>query len=520
MNFWKDGNLWEKGHWVNNKFGASSVASILLEISQRCGIDINHVEVSSVDEVVEGLILSNQTTGVSAINTLRTSYFFDICANNGEIITFQKRGLKQELPLSSKFCLKISDNNFIEEIEISKETTLGAINLHYLHHHKDYDSEYIYINNEMTTYKSKAMICLPIVLTEEEASNIGKLILKNAAIEDRIIKFIINNNNINIKPTDFIILKHHEVKYSIRIINTQINSNNKTAVIGIIDKRENYFSIPASRNQLDLQTSLNIDSALIVLDLPWALDDSLEPFLAVYLRHNTSAALSARLTSDLNYTWNRIATLSPSTSIGEVIEINQDALINSFMIDNASTFIIKGYKLERNLSNEWQFAMIGEELVRFKNFEKIQDGLYLLSNITRGENGTEDKIHQHAINEHFVIIETGANIIPVSEKLIGKKVAFQSSQIEQVITYENKAFSRLNHFITTHTLNDEHLYLKWTTILKNNSNWSNEALQDDIEFTIKINNQGQVYTCKTDINEITIDIKDLDLSPNYSVAIL
>jgi len=60
MKFWKDGNLWEKGHWVNNKFGASSLASILLEISHRCGINITNIEVSSVDEAVEGFVLSNQ----------------------------------------------------------------------------------------------------------------------------------------------------------------------------------------------------------------------------------------------------------------------------------------------------------------------------------------------------------------------------------------------------------------------------------------------------------------------------
>jgi hypothetical protein len=74
MNVWRDGHLWEKGHWVNNKFGACSVASIILEISKKCGIDTNRVEVASVDQPVEGLLLSNRITAIDAINTLRAIF--------------------------------------------------------------------------------------------------------------------------------------------------------------------------------------------------------------------------------------------------------------------------------------------------------------------------------------------------------------------------------------------------------------------------------------------------------------
>lgn len=520
MRFWKDGNLWEKGHWVNNKFGASSVASILLEISRRCGININHVETSSVDEVIEGFILSNQITAINAINTLRSSYFFDICANNGEIITFEKRGYKQELVINSESCLKISKNNFIEEIEIPKEATLGAINLHFLHQYKEYDSAYIYVNNETNSYKSKALIRLPIVLTEEGAKNIGKLMLKNAAIEDKLIKFIIHTNNIQIKPSDFIILNHLTKKYSIRIINTQIDAHNKMTVLGIIDSRCNYFSLPIARRQLDLAPYGDIDSDLVILDLPFTFDDIKEPFLAVYLRHNLSATLSARLTSNMDYNWNRIATLSPSCSIGQVIEFHQTRLPNKFMIDNNSKFIIKGYKLERHIANEWQLAMLGEELIRFKNLEKLQDRLYQISGLTRGENGTEDMISKHMTNEYFVIIHSGANIIPVAEKLTNKEVSFKAAQIEKTITYQNKAATPLKQHITKQTILDNHLYLKWITLLKSNDDWASETLQTHIEFTILIKNDEQTSTYTTDQNEIIIDISQLALSPGYLVTIL
>jgi hypothetical protein len=85
-NIWNDGCLWEKGHWVNYKFGSSNLASILLEISHRCGLETNTIDVSTVDEKVEGLIFSNNLTGLNAINTLRAAYFFDINSHYKNII--------------------------------------------------------------------------------------------------------------------------------------------------------------------------------------------------------------------------------------------------------------------------------------------------------------------------------------------------------------------------------------------------------------------------------------------------
>ena len=75
---WRDGYLWEKGHWVNNKFGTSSLASILLEISNKCGINTDNIEVSTVDEPIEGLVFNNQITAINAINILRTSYLANV----------------------------------------------------------------------------------------------------------------------------------------------------------------------------------------------------------------------------------------------------------------------------------------------------------------------------------------------------------------------------------------------------------------------------------------------------------
>ena len=518
---WRDGYLWEKGHWVNNKFGTSSLASILLEISNKCGINTDNIEVSTVDEPIEGLVFNNQITAINAINILRTSYFFDICASNKEVISFYKRGFKQEITVNSEEFLKLSDNSFVEEIEIPKEVTLSKIDLYFINQHKEYDTNYIYINNETNSYTSKALIRLPIAITEEEANKIGQIILKNASVEDKVIRFILNNSTstLQLKPADFIILQHITKQYSIRIINIQID-NNRIIVIGIVDDRNSYFSIPFAKNKLDITQNFDDASTLVILDLPFALEDINTPYLAVYLQNNYNASLYTKLAGNLSDNWNRITNLKPTHSIGRVVNFEQSPLANIFIIDQVSEILVSADKLEKYASSEWQFAMVGEELVSFKNIEKIQDKLYKISYLTRGNMGTEEFINTHTLSEDFVIINSGVNILPVAKKLENQNVIFKSCNIEKSMTYLNKALMPLAPYITQQEIIKNKLHLKWILRLKNDGNWQSAEAETNTEFTILITDGDKVYEDKTAKNEIMIDISSLALSDNYQVSIL
>jgi len=305
--YWGDGNLWEKGHWVNNKFGVSSVASILLEISQRCGIDIRLIDVSTVDEPIEGMIFSTQITALNAINTLRTSHFFDICADDREFISFPKRGVKKEISINSKNCLKLSDNNFVEAMEIPEEVILGKIDLHFINHNAELDGDYIFANNEKNSFTARALIHLPLVITEREAQNIGNLILRNAAIENQIIRFNLDYRYFTLIPSDFVLFQHRDTEYSIRIIDTKI-SQQQISVVGIIDDRNCYFQVAHARDRLDISYS-DSSSAFVVLDLSFELEENNVPYIGVFLRNNEDSILYTKFPDETDDKWHNIATL-------------------------------------------------------------------------------------------------------------------------------------------------------------------------------------------------------------------
>ena len=68
-NIWSEGCLWEKGHQINYKFDSSNFVSMLLEISYRRDLNVKTINLSSLGKKIEGLIFSNNPTGIDAINT-------------------------------------------------------------------------------------------------------------------------------------------------------------------------------------------------------------------------------------------------------------------------------------------------------------------------------------------------------------------------------------------------------------------------------------------------------------------
>ena len=424
MNVWRDGHLWEKGHWVNNKFGSCSVASIILEISKKCGIDTNRVEVASVDQPVEGLLLSNRITAIDAINTLRASYFFDINANDRDIIAFVSRIYGKEILVDSAQFLKLSNNSYIEEIEIPKNITLGEIDLYFINQDDNYNIAYKYTNNETNSYSNKITLRLPIAMTEAEAQRICQMLISNAYYEDRVLKFVLNYSELKLKPSDFIIFIYQDQRYFVRIISIVLQ-NLQMVVTCIVDNKNSYSSIPFAKNKLDTEFKETKEIKLIILDTPFSLSGSNIPELYAYFQGGSNIPLYVKLSKDINASWSRVTNILPSNSIGTVVSFQQISAANIFHIDEENFVLVRANDLDISNSNNSSYAMVGNELICFKYIEKIQVNLYKISCLTRGVMGTEQYITAHNSEENFILLNSDMSIIPISEKLQNQSIDFK-----------------------------------------------------------------------------------------------
>ena len=519
MDIWRDGYLWERGHWVNNKFGSCNIAAIILELSKKCSININNVNVDSVDMPIEGLLLSNQITAIETINTLRTSYFFDINAHDQNIISFVSRSAENEVIVDSSEMLKLSDNSYIEITEIPKNVILGKIDLYFINQNDNYNTAYCYINNESNSYANKATIRLPQVMSLVEASRLGEMLLSNAHTEDRIIKFALNSFSLRLKPSNFVIFNYQNKQYFIRVINVVLK-NMQLSVTGIVDNLNSYSKITFAKNKLDIQYSQPRDVVLTILDLPIHLNGRKTTALIAYLQSQTSIPLYAKLSNDVAANWERICNLSPSNSIGTLVELAQLALPNIFHIDEISYFTISAIDLDISASGKWNYALVGQEIISFKYIEKIQIGLYRISHLVRGIAATEKHFNRHIPNERVILLNSGANIIPVSENMQNHSIDFKCGDCEITVIYENKAAKPLAPLIINQELNDIYLQLNWLHRSLDDGNWQYNPNHNPVEFTVTIADHNSEIIQKTDLCELLIDISSLDISGGYKIDIV
>jgi len=517
-NVWSDGRLWEKGHWVNYKFGSSNLSSILLEISDRCGIDLDKIDIDSVDEKVEGLIFSNSLTALNAINTLRAAYFFDINADNKDIISFQKRGADKKTRIVNDRVMQLTDNSYIETTKTTNASKIKKIGLHYINYSDNYNAHYTQLHNEENAYTRDVTISLPIVLTTSEARTIGASILKNAHNENEFIRLKIYDSKIDITPSDFIKIDHNLKTYVIRVIEIS-SSNNQSIIIGIIDNQYNYSFTPSYLDSPQQTSRPYIDNELIALDLPIRINNASGSYIAIYWQGGGNTALYSDYPSGLGQ-WGHITNIKPTNAICEIINFQQSSEANIFVLDTKSRLIIAGSNIEKYASNDWQYAQAGEELIKFKDLRKLENGNYEISQLIRGLSATEKYIPSERDGEKFILLECDPNILEVSELLKDQQISFKAGKIKKTIKFQDKSQKELPAYITHREINDDILHIKWIYRTNLNDDWMHDFSRNEISYKITIASDEETHEFIEESNEININIAELELSDDFKITII
>ncbi|MDJ1305181.1 MAG: hypothetical protein MRQ09_02945 [Candidatus Midichloria sp.] len=84
-----------------------------------------------------------------------------------------------------------------------------------------------------------------------------------------------------------------------------------------------------------------------------------------------------------------------------------------------------GIKNEEFL-NKGNLALIGEEIVQFRDAKLIGPNKYILTEFQRGLFGTEHKIHVHKINERFILLIDEVTTVNMPDNLINRTIKFHA----------------------------------------------------------------------------------------------
>ena len=492
MDIWWDGYLWEKGHWVNDKSGIATVASIILEISNRCKIDLKNLEVQGIDEVLSGAIFNHQLSAKEAISILRSSYFFDINASDGQKISFLKRGQTLSVAIDSNDLVKLTENTYMNEVNIAREQMLARANIYFQNQLQDYQPGYLHVNNEQFSHLKNATLRLPFVMTVAEAAQIGRLLLKNAATENKILEFNLPISYIDLEPADFISLEYKEAKYYLRVI--KINFTGLVInVIAVVDDINSYHNITNFKNRIELFYKKNIETEVRVIQLPFKLYGYDFPYITVHLNNKIKLPLYVRTKQSLNPNWNKIALIEPTNSITRLVNFHVVGESNPFLIDELGTIEIRGIELEKLNDNNWKLLEINSELIAFKNIKKIpsEEEIYSISYLIRGTYGTQGHIKKHEAGSVATIFTQDVNILPVLEDAVGQTLEFKIGSIVEEVHFINCASHYSIPLTVLNYVEGSKLHLCWVTRNFNLDSWTRGVgrLKD---FSIRLTAKSQV----------------------------
>lgn len=415
---WSDGGVWKTGHWVQGKFGISSLAAIILDICERAGFDESDLDVSHLTELVEGYVIAGQQTARNAIETLQVAYFFD-SVESDSMLEFIPRGADVALQLNEQKLVPFTRGddsarfhiNRLQEVDLPKR-----VNVVYLNRLYNYQNATQYSQRQTSNSRQVLAVDLPIVLSDQSAKIISDVSLFTAWHARTQYIFDLPVEYGYLEPSDVIeVTADDNTTHRMRITSIRYNASMLLRIEAVAEDPSTYdfYSAPGIANGRLTQSGNTPDTQLELLDLP-ALPGS-DPDKGEL--HYAAAGLASGWTGAAIYrsddggsSYNRIIDVNSAAIMGSATGVLADGTTHVFDETNTvEVVLITSGELhsvtELAVLNGSNAAIIGSEVVQFKTATLVEPGKYTLSGLLRGRLGTEWATSSHVAGERFVLLD-------------------------------------------------------------------------------------------------------------------
>lgn len=410
------------------------LSEVVANLSQRAGLTPDDYDVSQLTDLVDGYAIARQTNIRAAISELQQAYFFD-AVESDNVIKFVKRGAPHCVVIPTEDLAAHNEGDSLPDLlttvrqqEVELPNTLNVV---YLNIDAYYQNGTQQSRRLVGSSGEAASIEIPVVLSDSKAKQIADVLLFGLWTARTMHKFQTSNKYAKYEPTDVIkidnkllrIIKKDEaaglIKWEAVAEQSEVYVQPTTGVAGttpvqtipiILATVARFLDIPLLRDVDDSMgfyyaaTSPRDDwSGTVVYKSP----DEGVSYEAIFEDTNMAVAgqtLTTLMPFDGGNIFDELNYVDIEVINGELASVSELAVLNS---SNA--------------------AMIGNEIIQFKNAELLSENVYRLSGFLRGRRGTEWCIPNHGVGEKFVLLT------PISLR----RVPSISSEINQMVYYKS-----------------------------------------------------------------------------------
>jgi len=417
LSVWSDGAAWKTGHWVQGKLGISNLSAIVTDLCERAGLEEELIDVGGINIPIEGYVISSQQSVRSAVEALMSAFFFDV-AESDHILAFVPRGgeVVRTIDADELIMKQEGGTNASLTIRRTQEVELPAkVNVMYLNRIMGYQTATQYAARQVTSSRDIHTLELPLVLSDQTAKNIADITLYTSWVGRTSFSFALPLEHLALEPSDVIALSASGVTHRMRITDTKlIYGGIEIAAVAEDISSYDFYQAPGESSIGD-----NTQNALAVtraeyLDLPALPGDTQDQ---AYLRIAASglsvgwngAAIYRSEDAGANYM--RLVDSTSGATIGTATSALPAAGTHIFDEANMLTVLVLGEAelhsvTELAVLNGANAALLGDEIIQFRNATLVGEQTYELSGLLRGRLGTEWAVGMHAAGERFVLIDS------------------------------------------------------------------------------------------------------------------
>lgn len=396
LEIWSDGENWRFGHWLNGRFSAAPLAALVDQILADYGAT-GH-DATRLTGLIQGYVIDRLMSPRDALQPLELAYFFDSIESDGEIV-FRHRGLEPPV-------MTLTEDELVEErpadplltLTRAQETDLPAsAKVTHIAASGDYRQAVAEARRLTGASGRVARAELPIVLEPESASQIADAwLFETWAARERAL-FKLPPSALAVEPGDVVTIEKDDTTVLVRI--TEIGDHGPREIEGrSIDPEVYAGAVPRSRDVDEGPIVFDGTPHVEFIDLPLLRGD--EPpeagYVAAYQLPWPGSVAVYGSPEDAGYQLRARAT-APAV-LGTTVDPLPAGPVG--VIDRAARLVIdiSGGELASvtrlQLLAGANVATIrnddgGWEVVQFETVTLIGEGTYRLSNLLRGQAGTE-----------------------------------------------------------------------------------------------------------------------------------
>lgn len=395
---------------------AAILGDIVADLSDKAGLDGAEYDTSELTDEVPGYLITSRGEVRAGILPLMSAYFFDGVESSG-VVVYHKRGQASVVTIPDDELAARMDGDTapaLVAIKRAQEVDLPAqVDVTYFNVDQDYQNNTQRARRQVTQSQSIAELQLAIALEDNTARRIAMITLYEAWWRRDSMVIAVSRKYAWLEPTDVI----EAGGFSIQIIHKTQRAGGVIVLEGVRAGQHIYQSAPPGTATLAPPPQTSNPSQrteLLLLDIPLVDEtDDENGFYAAMAGAVDDTWRGAALYKSADGGSTYVAQVSDSVidAMGTTLDVLGDwSGGNMFDEINAVTVEIGagGGSLasasELAVLNGANLAVVGQELLQFKNAELVAADQYLLTGLLRGRRGTEWATPSHVLGERFALL--------------------------------------------------------------------------------------------------------------------